>query len=101
MKLKPEEFKAKTAEILQNLSDQAKVSTLLAELTEHNDDAVGEVTTSKTTAEKLTSDNEKLRQANMSLFLKVGEQKTDPQQTKQEDTTPKFENLFDDQGNLK
>jgi hypothetical protein len=102
MKLKPEEFKAKTMEILSNLTDQAKVSTLLAELTEHNDDAVVEVTTAKTTSEKLTADNEKLRAANMSLFLKVGEQKpTDTIQTKPQDTRPKYEDLFDDKGNLK
>jgi transcription-repair coupling factor (superfamily II helicase) len=101
MKLKPEEFKAKTAEILSNLSDQAKVSTLLAELTEHNDDAVVEVTTSKSTAEKLTADNEKLRQANMSLFLKVGESKPADETKPNEDTTPKFEDLFDKDGNLK
>lgn len=102
MKLKPEEFKAKTAEILENLSDQAKVSTLLAELTEHNDEFVVEATAAQTTAEKLTADNEKLRQANMSLFLKVGDQKpADKDQKPAADTTPKFEDLFDDQGNLK
>jgi hypothetical protein len=65
MTLKPEEFKAKTAEILQNLTDQGKVSTLLAELAEHNDDAAAELTTATSTATKLTTDNEKLRAANM------------------------------------
>jgi hypothetical protein len=101
MKLKPEEFKAKTAEILQNLTDQAKVSTLLAELTEHNDDFVVESTTNKTTAEKLTADNEKLRQANMTLFLKVGEQKPNEDKKPPADQTPKYEDLFDADGNLK
>jgi hypothetical protein len=101
MKLKPEEVKAKAAEILANLSDQAKVSTILAELTEHNDDFVSEFTTTKTTADKLTADNEKLRQANMSLFLKVGEQKPAEQPKPAEDKTPKYEDLFDKDGNLK
>jgi phage gp46-like protein len=100
--MKPEDFKAKTAEILSNLSDQAKVSTILAELTEDYDKEAVEKATVKSTAEKLTVDNEKLRQANMSLFLKVGEQKTNTEEKKQnEDTTPKFENLFDENGNLK
>lgn len=98
--MKPEDFKAKTDEILQNLSDQAKVSTILAELKEDYDAVSVETTTAKTTAQKLTDDNEKLRQANMSLFLKVGE--TKPQeQKKPEDTTPKFGDLFDEKGNLK
>lgn len=101
MKFKPEEFKSKTAEILANLNDQAKVSTILAELTEHNDAAVVEVTTNKTTAETLTADNEKLRRANMTLFLKVGETKPADNTKPTEDTTPKYEDLFDKDGNLK
>lgn len=100
LKLKPEEFKAKTAEILSNLTDQAKVSTILAELTEHNDEIVVDVTNATTTSTKLTSDNEKLRQANLDLFLKVGAEKKE-ETTKPDDETPKFEDLFDDKGNLK
>jgi hypothetical protein len=100
--MKPEEFTAKVNEVLQNLADQAKVSTILAELTDDYNNVAVETATAKTTAEKLTADNEKLRQANMSLFLKVGEQKTNTEEKKQnEDTTPKFENLFDENGNLK
>jgi hypothetical protein len=50
----------------------------------------------------LTVDNEKLRQANMSLFLKVGEQKpTDTTKPPNEDKTAKYEDLFDKDGNLK
>ncbi len=99
--MKPEEFKAKTAEILANLTDQAKVSTILAELTEDYDTETVVKTTATTTAEKLTADNEKLRAANMSLFLKVGEQKPAEDKKKPEDTTPKYEDLFDADGNLK
>lgn len=97
-KLKPEEFKAKTAEILSNLSDQAKVSALLAELVEHNDDAVVEITTATTTATKLTADNENLRNTNMQLFLKVGNTQTQQnnQQQNQEDNKLKYEDLFKD-----
>jgi hypothetical protein len=104
MKLKPEEFKAKTAEILANPADTAKVSTLLAELTEHNDDVVVELTTAQATATKLTTDNESLRNANMQLFLKVGSNVTTPpgkMDEKPGDTIPKFEDLFDEKGVLK
>jgi hypothetical protein len=101
MKLKPEEVKAKAAEILANLSDQAKVSAILAELVEHNDDAVVEVTKASETATKLTADNENLRNTNMQLFLKVGSSAPKPDAPNPKDNTPKFEELFDDKGNLK
>jgi hypothetical protein len=100
--MKPEEFKAKTAEILENLTDQAKVSEILAELKEDYDKEAAEKATFKTTVEKLTTDNEKLRQANMNLFLKVGDSKPADEQKKQpEDNIPKYEDLFDENGNLK
>lgn len=101
MKLKPEEYKSKTAEILSNLGDQAKVSAILAELVEHNDDAVVEVTKATETATKLTADNENLRNTNMELFLKVGASPKPEDKPTPTDNTPKFEDLFDDKGNLK
>ena len=57
---------------------------------------------------KYVEDNEKLRSANMQLFLRVGADKTQEEiKTSQvgeieEDKEPRrFENLFDDKGNLK
>lgn len=100
LKLKPEEFKVITDELLQNHTDQAKVSTLLSTLVDDYNKESAEKSTAIKTSETLTIDNEKLRQANMSLFLKVGE--TKPEEKKPtEDTTPKFEDLFDEKGNLK
>ena len=53
-------------------------------------------------------DNEKLRSANMQLFLRVGANKTEEEIQKNQvggtevDKEPrKFEDLFDDKGNLK
>lgn len=99
--MKPEEFKAKADEILSNLTDQAKVSTLLAELTEDYNTETVIKSTATTTAEKLTADNEKLREANMKLFLSVGEKAQADVIKKDEPTTPTFDALFDDKGNLK
>ena len=99
--MKPEEFNAKTQEILSNLTDQAKVSTVLSELIEDYNTVTAETETAKTTAEKLTADNEKLRQANMNLFLKVGETKKEEETEQDEDNKPTFEDLFDENGNLK
>jgi len=99
--MKAEDFKAKTAEIMANLTDQAKVSILLAELNEDYDAETVTKTTAIATAEKLVKDNENLRSTNMQLFLKVGEPlKTEPTKTV-EDDKPKYEDLFDENGNLK
>lgn len=99
--MKPEEFNAKTQEILSNLTDQAKVSTVLSELIEDYNTVTAETEIARTTAEKLTADNEKLRQANMNLFLKVGETKKEEETKQDEDNKPTFEDLFDENGNLK
>lgn len=99
--MKVEDFKAKLDEVLQNHTDQAKISTILSELTDDYTKVSADTETAKTTAQKLTDDNEKLRQANMSLFLKVGETKPQDTQKTKEDETPKFDDLFDEKGNLK
>lgn len=57
---------------------------------------------------KFEEDNEKLRSANMQLFLKVGANKTEKEiqedqvgKTEEDKEPRKFEDLFDDKGNLK
>lgn len=57
---------------------------------------------------KFEEDNEKLRNANMQLFLKVGANKTEKEvqedqvgKTEEEKDPRKFEDLFDEKGNLK
>lgn len=57
---------------------------------------------------KYEDDNEKLRSANMQLFLKVGSGKTEQEikndsvgKIEEESQPRKFEDLFDDKGNLK
>jgi hypothetical protein len=99
--MKPEEFKAKLNEAMQNLSDQAKVTEIFTELTTDYDTVHVETTTAKETATKLTADNESLRKVNMDMFLKVGANVKEAEQQKEEDTTPKFEDLFNEKGELK
>lgn len=57
---------------------------------------------------KFEEDNEKLRNANMQLFLKVGANKSEKEiqedqvgKTEEEKDPRKFEDLFDEKGNLK
>lgn len=100
--LKLEEYHAKIDEILQNHTDQAKISTILAELKEDYTTVSAETEKAKETAKKFTEDNEKLRQANMSLFLKIGETKVEETHIKKdEETKMSFDDLFDENGNLK
>lgn len=94
-------YKTKITELLQNHTDQAKVSTLLAELSDDYTQVTAETIASKTTATKLLDDNEKLRQANMGLFLKIGEPTKKEDKQAPTDDTPKFDSLFDEKGNLK
>lgn len=101
------EFLSKVAEI-GTCEDEATRREMLAEL----QDGVSEVyDTNETLTETnatLTGNNEKLREANMKLFLRVGESKDSKDVHK--DTTGiegeqeeklKFEDLFDEKGGLK
>ena len=87
--------------------DDVERRTLLADLSENVSNVFDSNESLTADNEKYLADNEKLRQANMNLFLKVGEQKT-PEQIVQSQTgvqTPterkSFTNLFDERGNLK
>lgn len=54
--------------------------------------------------EKLTKDNESLKEANMRLFLKIGDttkEKTDPELDPEKTEKLDFKNLFDEKGNIK
>lgn len=99
--MKPEDFSLKIKEVMEGLNDQAKVSTILAELVTDYNDTHTEKNQAIAEAKKLVEDNEKLRQANMNLFLKVGDTKKEEAVKTAEDNTPKFEQLFDEKGNLK
>lgn len=70
--MKAEEFKAKGAEILSNLSDQGKASTILTELATEYDNTTAAREAAEAKAAQLMADNEQLRAANMKLFLSHG-----------------------------
>lgn len=105
--MKKEDFDLKLQEIGQ-LEDVADIRVKLAELSDNMAVEFASLDSLKETNEKLTSDNEKLRSANMELFLRVGTNKSE-EEIKEEtigkeekETEPrKFENLFDEKGNLK
>lgn len=88
--------------------DDVERRTMITELTDEVTRVYDENTSLSESNKSYIDDNEKLRSANMQLFLQVGANKT-PEETKEnitgvKDDTPeprKFENLFDDKGGLK
>lgn len=90
--------------IMSNLTDQAVVSTQMAQITDDYPKVMAELDTAKATAETLKADNEKLRQANMSLFMQIPQRKAEDtrQQTSENKTPDNFDDLlFDEKGNIK
>ena len=88
--------------------DEVERRTMLSELTDEVTRVYDENSSLTESNKSYLEDNEKLRSANMQLFLRVGENKT-PEEVNQDKTGVKeqaheprrFENLFDDKGGLK
>lgn len=70
------EFNEKTAEVLANLSDQGKVSVLLADMTKGFTDEVAAKNAALKESKELSDANSKLKDDNLNLFLRVGVQDT-------------------------
>lgn len=89
--------------------DETERRSILAELTDEVSKIYDENTSLSESNKSYIDDNEKLRSANMQLFLQVGANKTDEQIKEnitgvKDDPTPeprKFENLFNNEGGLK
>lgn len=90
------------------IDDEVERRTKLSNLTDEVTSLYDTRVTLEGEKTKFEEDNEKLRKANMELFLKVGSTKSEEEI--QKDTTGidteekkprKFEDLFDDKGNLK
>lgn len=101
-----EEMQNAINEVRQNLNDLPKVTELLNNIGDSFSEVVKNNTTLTETNQKLTTDNDKLRNVNMDLFLKVGEKRTNTNaeiktEQKQENNIPSFDDLFDNEGNLK
>ncbi len=105
--MKKEEF-LEIIKQIGTIEDDVERRTKLTELSESVTAIFDTNTDLEEKNKKFEEDNEKLRSANMQLFLRVGANKTEKEiQEDQvgkadEDKEPrKFEDLFDDKGNLK
>lgn len=86
--------------------DDAIRRTLLTDLENDMTGVFDENENLKESNKQFETDNETLRQANMKLFLRVGSDKQEEQgeegnQGNAEDEKLKFEDLFDDKGEIK
>lgn len=100
--MKPAEFRAKLADIIAKHDDQGAISTICSELTDDYEGLTTQQTAALASAEQLKKDNESLRQANMSLFLKIGQEQPPATEKQNEpETLPDYESYFDAKGNFK
>lgn len=90
------------------LEDMVEARTKLTELSDEVISVFDTNTDLENKNRQYLEDNEKLRSANMQLFLRVGADKTEEEiktdkvgKTEEEKAPRKFEDLFDDKGNLK
>lgn len=83
--------------------DDGKITELLTNLSDAYGEIIAENSDYQLKNEKLKNDNEKLRDTNMRLFLKVGSPKEESEEKPEEKEEEKltFENLFDEKGELK
>ena len=85
--------------------NQAEVSELLTQLSDDYEETLTSLETSNSTVTQLTENNEKLRDVNAKLFLKVGEipkpeNNSNNDNNVNEEDAPSFESLFNEKGEL-
>ena len=84
-------------------TDEAERRTMLAELSEDGAAIYDDFDTADTARKTAEADNEKLRAANMKLFLRVGDHQEpdDPAKLDPPKEKRKFESLFNEKGDIK
>lgn len=101
-----EEFNAVLTEIMSNISDVGVVSTLLDKIREGFATNFKHLEEEQTNVINLKEEINSLRESNMNLFLKLGDEVTgnkpnpDPDPDPDPDP-PKFDDLFNEKGELK
>lgn len=105
-----DEHKLLIQNIVKNIDNQAELTSLLSDLSKDYTEVLAERNTYKKSNETLISDNENLRQTNMKLFLQVGgteekikdeAQKVSPVTEEPTEEIAKYEDLFNEKGELK
>ena len=93
-----------TRQILAAGNDQATLTSLLTRLSDDYNDQLGQIAQLNESNTNNTAEVERLRNANMELFLKIPSQNTPPigaAGTPAADEPPSFDSLFNEKGLLK
>lgn len=100
--LTKQQFQERITEI-GTCDDEAQRRVLLASLSEDGSSIYDEFETSETARAAADNECKNLREANMKLFLQIGDhaKPQDTPKTKTETPELKFEDLFDEKGRLK
>lgn len=78
-----EDFNKFSEDILKAEGDQATLTTLLADMNGTITDAIAKDTANTEKVNTVTAENERLKNANMTLFLRVGQQADETPSTKE------------------
>jgi len=100
----PEKFREVMTKIVTNAGNQGELSTITADLITDYESVTNTVIQHENEINQLKTDNENLRKANMSLFLKIGEppkSENKPGAGTQDKEAPPLESYFDEYGNIK
>lgn len=98
-----EEYNSLINEIRENNTDTGRVSLLLAKLSRDYEETQSVIATKEKENNELKQTNTNLLQANGELFLQVTSSKKETEKETQEEKSNnlRFEDLFDQNGNLK
>lgn len=100
MALTKEEFQQRI-QAIGSCEDDVERRTLLADLSEDGSAIFDDYAAMETERNAARDDNEKLRAANMKLFLKVGDPEKGAGSGGEPPKKMKFEDLFDEKGGIK
>ena len=90
-----QEFKDTTEKVIGSLGDQGEVTKLLADLTQGFSDEVSARTDTDTKLQQVTAENNKLKEDNMNLFLRVSAESTGAANAKKVSNEHSIESLFE------
>lgn len=81
-------FRKFTEDVLQANGDQATLTTIMSDMQDTVTAAIAKDIDNAKTVETVTAENERLKKANMDLFLRVGSQMNSVSDKKQEEPQP-------------
>lgn len=94
-------FRTFSDDIIAANGDQATITSRLADMQDAFTDSIARLTKAEHDAEEIGKENERLRQANLDLFLRVGEKaktpqmENDPKEDHQQSTAEYMQSYFD------